>query len=480
MSSPNSPTPSNTDQMLQMIMTKLSGIELNISILVKENENRIQEIGKLGQAAGLIPNVETDKEGQYDRPKPLENENRTPEYDEGHARPRSHPLSTFQKRESLGRPNDIQSTDSDDESDHFHPLSPTFLPTLPTNAKSCPRQINVENKHPNQANREINQNSAKDMIRTIKPINGQDDMGVEDFIKTVKRAQKRCSQPELLLDFILAEKITHQAEKCLRYTRIRDFDTLYETLRSNLKQTGSVSALRSKIDSCKQGPMETTQNFNMRFRQISNDLNYAVQASHSGPTKRHLAIEIEKEECLKKYLLNLRREIGLQVKAQKPSDLAEAQNNAIEMEMWLREAQPNSSTRNNLSLRLPTRPNISMPIKQFTPRQNIPTTGPTPSQPVSRPPLDKSKQTCHKCGKPGHFAAQCYSKNTNFSMGQYGSRPPQVRNIQEDGETIFFEQMTEEEVSDQIHYEDTAEYQQSMDDYNQSLEENTMEPHTDF
>lgn len=40
------------------------------------------------------------------------------------------------------------------------------------------------------------------------------------------------------------------------------------------------------------------------------------------------------------YLLNLRQEIGLQLNAQKPSDLAEAQDNAIEMEMWLKEAQP--------------------------------------------------------------------------------------------------------------------------------------------
>lgn len=110
------------------------------------------------------------------------------------------------------------------------------------------------------------------------------------------------------MDFILAEKITHEAETCIRYTRIRDFKTLYETLRSNLKQSVAVSALRSKNDSCRQGPTETTQTFNMRFRQLGDEPKYAVQSSHDGPTKRKVAIDIEKKECTTKYLLNLRRQ----------------------------------------------------------------------------------------------------------------------------------------------------------------------------
>ena len=39
-------------------------------------------------------------------------------------------------------------------------------------------------------------------------------------------------------------------------------------------------------------------------------------------------------------MLNLKREIGLQVKAYKPGNITDAQNQALEMEMWLKESQP--------------------------------------------------------------------------------------------------------------------------------------------
>ena len=48
--------------------------------------------------------------------------------------------------------------------------------------------------------------NAKTMIETIRGINGQDDMGVEDFIKTVKRAKMNCTQQKLLLNLIIAKK----------------------------------------------------------------------------------------------------------------------------------------------------------------------------------------------------------------------------------------------------------------------------------
>ena len=63
-------------------------------------------------------------------------------------------------------------------------------------------------------------------------------MGVEDFTKVVKRAQKKCYQPQLLLNFILASKIVQKAEKAIRYTHIEDYETLYGALRTNLKKTG--------------------------------------------------------------------------------------------------------------------------------------------------------------------------------------------------------------------------------------------------
>ena len=76
---------------------------------------------------------------------------------------------------------------------------------------------------------------AKDAIIAIKSINGQDDMGVEDFIKKILRTKNQCSQPQLLLDFILAKKITGDTENAIRYTTSNTYNDLFKALRQNLK-----------------------------------------------------------------------------------------------------------------------------------------------------------------------------------------------------------------------------------------------------
>ena len=131
---------------------------------------------------------------------------------------------------------------------------------------------------------------AKLAIETIKPINGQDDMGVEDFIKTVKRARIRCEEPEILQDLILAREITHAAAKAIGYMQINSYEDLYAALRQNLRQTSSLISLKSKLESCKQSSTETVLNFTTRFRQITNEINYLVQSQHVNPIKRRLKI----------------------------------------------------------------------------------------------------------------------------------------------------------------------------------------------
>ena len=61
--------------------------------------------------------------------------------------------------------------------------------------------------------------------------------------------------------------------------------------------------------------METVPNFNNRYRKITNELKYATQGEHTIILERRIAIQIEEKESLKRYMLNLKREIGLQVKA---------------------------------------------------------------------------------------------------------------------------------------------------------------------
>ena len=69
--------------------------------------------------------------------------------------------------------------------------------------------------------------------------------------------------------------------------------------------------------------------------------------------------------------------------------------------------------------------------------------------------------TCHKCGKLGHIATQCYAQH--FSSGQFRNRPPQnpVRQIQEiedygnDTSCLEFQEISCEEIDEQLKYEET-------------------------
>ena len=71
---------------------------------------------------------------------------------------------------------------------------------------------------------------------------------------------------------------------------------------------------------------------------------------------------------------------------------------------------------------------IPRPIQQSRPGANT-----TPRATDSNMPLsERSKMTCHECGKIGHFAAQCFIKPQGFPRGQQQKRPLQpIRAIQE-------------------------------------------------
>ena len=106
----------------------------------------------------------------------------------------------------------------------------------------------------------------------------------------MKKAKVQCLQPGLLLDFIIAQKIRLSAKNAIRFININSYDDLYDALRQNLKQTNSILALKSKLETCKQGMTETIQNFTTRFRQILNEMNYASQAQYANPTERRVKI----------------------------------------------------------------------------------------------------------------------------------------------------------------------------------------------
>ena len=55
--------------------------------------------------------------------------------------------------------------------------------------------------------------------------------------------------------------------------------------------------------------------------------------------ERRIKIKLEELETVNRYLLNIKREIGTQIRLLKPSTITEAQTHAVEIEMWLKESQ---------------------------------------------------------------------------------------------------------------------------------------------
>ena len=253
------------------------------------------------------------------------------------------------------------------------------------------------------------------------------------------------------------------------------YEDLFNALRENLKETGSVLTLRSKLESCTQGQTETVQNFYLRFRQITNKLNYCIQGEHTNPVERRLSIKIEETENIRRYLLNLKREIGIHLITAKPNTMSEAQQMALEFQMRLKELQPTriENPASKSTPRFMPKPQIFRPQENTSSQQTRPL-----NQNMSL--QDRSKMTCYKCGKIRHFASQCQSKPQGFQSGLSRKRPPQpVRNIQEANELTDSTEMTSEEIKEQLTYEEQAEFQLYPGNCNPSIESEEQES-TDY
>ena len=170
--------------------------------------------------------------------------------------------------------------------------------------------------------------------------------------------------------------------------------------------------------------------------------------------ERRIKIKLEEQEAVNRYLLNLKKEIGTQIRLLKPNTIKEAQTHAIETEMWLKESQPART-------QLVTRPVLKYLTRpQPVPRSNANTNEiRTPNH--SLPLADRVKMICYKCVKTGHFTNQCHVRQ-GFQPGLNVKRPPQpVRMVQE--ENIDAIQRTPEEVQEEIEYKESAEYQPYAD-----------------
>jgi hypothetical protein len=61
---------------------------------------------------------------------------------------------------------------------------------------------------------------AKTSIEFILVLNGQDDIGVEGFIKRVREARAECKETRALLRLILTKRIVGKAERSIRHSVI--------------------------------------------------------------------------------------------------------------------------------------------------------------------------------------------------------------------------------------------------------------------
>lgn len=130
-----------------------------------------------------------------------------------------------------------------------------------------------------------------DALRMIENLNGINDIGVEEFIKSIKLAKTRVNDEIILLRMIIAEKITDRAKQSIRFSNITSYDELYFALRTQVSIPNTVSGSRNRMQNIRQNINETVQAYSNRFRQALNELEYAIQAQHTNPIARNLELE---------------------------------------------------------------------------------------------------------------------------------------------------------------------------------------------
>ena len=152
----------------------------------------------------------------------------------------------------------------------------------------------------------------------------------------------------------------------------------------------------------------------MRFKLLVNELRYTIQSKPSAsPIERRARLQVEEEDNIHRYILNLKREIGLQVRLMNPK---------TETEMWMKESH--QSTKQQI---VKPRPPIGFINKPTPPPRTLAKTPPQKAYNQSMPLVDRSQIKCHKCEKLCHFAAHCFTNTQNFQKGTTQKRPPEIR-----------------------------------------------------
>ncbi|CAD1480652.1 unnamed protein product, partial [Heterotrigona itama] len=126
---------------------------------------------------------------------------------------------------------------------------------------------------------------ATTVIRKIKTLEGQNNLGVEDFIRDIRNARLQCNDKYMLLKLILLEKLYNK--------NINDY--------------------------------------NIRFRRGLKELKYAAQNKHKIAINRRIVIEegnIDKQI----YIINIKPEIETILMANEPATVEKSEGKTMKME----------------------------------------------------------------------------------------------------------------------------------------------------
>ena len=234
-------TPSTTtEQMLKKILSEISLLKANVGTFTDENIKRVREMAKIGRKAGMKGEIETDYDGiltsdKEDASVGSQNlpDTKPEECEGGNQTEPTHMLTNDHERAerrvySSGRGNVSEPANTFRSERAAKQSKEGNLRELSHTRR---RESTIAERREYERNLADDNIPARDAIRAIKPLNGQGDAGVEEFIRKVQRIRQQCSQPDLLLDFILAEKIQQQAERAIRFNDIYTYEDLYEGLR---------------------------------------------------------------------------------------------------------------------------------------------------------------------------------------------------------------------------------------------------------